>query len=223
MTFANPSAFANLHFPSATTWSSQVIKASIALDEDAGVRLAILLGDAFRIRFGRGFGAAVISYLLGDTPVGATTASASAITQTDLLNLMGSVDPAYGAADTAGWLMSWPTLLYVFTNIVTTASGGDAMYLAKMDNRGHYLLFGKPVFISPSLANIGSTNVPVMYGDWNRLLIRNVPSDVVVRRYDELYLQAYQIGYEMIFRADAMTMHAGGSSDFPIVALQCHA
>jgi len=98
MTFANPSAFANLHFPSATTWSSQVIKASIALDEDAGVRLAILLGDAFRVRFGRGFGAAVISYLLGDTPVGATTASASAITQADLLNLMGSVDPAYGAA-----------------------------------------------------------------------------------------------------------------------------
>ena len=187
------------------------------------MRLAILLGDPFRIRFGRGFGAAVISYLLGDTPVGATKASASAITQTDLLNLMGSVDPAYGAADTAGWLMSWPTLLYVFANIVTTASGGDAMYLAKMDNRNHYLLFGKPVFISPSLANIGSTNVPVMYGDWNRLLIRNVPSDVVVRRYDELYLQAYQIGYEMIFRADAMTMHAGGSGDNPIVALQCHA
>jgi len=63
----------------------------------------------------------------------------------------------------------------------------------------------------------------VMYGDWNRLLIRNVPSDVIVRRYDELYLQAYQIGYEMLFRADAMTMHAGGSGDNPIVALQCHA
>jgi len=50
-----------------------------------------------------------------------------------------------------------------------------------------------------------------------------VPSEAIVRRYDELYLQAYQIGYEMLFRADAMTMHAGGSGDNPIVALQCHA
>ena len=223
MTFQNPTMFANLAFPSATTWTSQVIKASIALDQDGGALLAGLLADAFRIRFARGFGAQCIAYLLGDTPVEATTASASAVAQADLLALLNAIDPAYGAADSSGWLMNWPTLIYIFTNVITTASAGDALYHAKMDNRGHYLLFGKPVFISPSLANIGASNVPVMFGDWSRFLIRHVPTEAVVRRYDELYLQNYQVGYEMLFRADPKTMHAGGSGDNPIVALQCHA
>jgi HK97 family phage major capsid protein len=97
------------------------------------------------------------------------------------------------------------------------------MYHAKQDNNGHYLLFGKPVFISPSLANIGSTNVPVMFGDWSRFLIRHVPTMAEVRRYDELYMLNFQVGYEMLFRADPKTVHAGGSGDDPIVALACHA
>jgi HK97 family phage major capsid protein len=222
MTFANPSAFANLSFPSATTWSSQVIKASLQLDQDGGALLAGLLADAFRIRFARGFGAQCITYLLSDTPVEATTASAGAITQADLLALLDGIDPAYGAADTAGWIMNWATLVYIFTNVITSASAGDALYHAKMDDRGHYLLFGKPVFISPSLPNIGASNIPVMYGDWSRFLIRHVPTEAAVLRYDELYMQTYQVGYEMRFRADPKTMHAGGGSDNPIVALQCH-
>jgi HK97 family phage major capsid protein len=222
MTFANPSAFANLQFPQATTWSSQVIKASMQLDEDAGIRLAILLGDAFRIRFARGFGAQVITYLLSDTPVEATTAGASAITQADLLSLLDGIDPAYGAADTAGWIMNWATLVYIFTNVITSNTAGDALYHAKTDGRGHFLLFGKPVFISPSLPNIGASNIPVMYGDFSRLLIRHVPSEAEVRRYDELYAFNFQVGYEMILRADPKVMHAGGAGDNPIVALQCH-
>jgi hypothetical protein len=31
-----------------------------------------------------------------------------------------------------------------------------------------------------------------------------------------------QKGFEMLFRADAAIMHAGGSGDDPIKVLQCH-
>jgi len=44
----------------------------------------------------------------------------------------------------------------------------------------------------------------------------------MIRRFDELYMQSIQVGYEMLFRADARIMHAGGSGDDPIKALQCH-
>jgi HK97 family phage major capsid protein len=221
-TFAN-TLFGNIAWPEATTWSSQVIKASIQLDVDAGVKLAGVLADAFRIRFARGFGADCVNTLLGDAPVGATTASPTAITQKDLLELVKSVDPAYAAADTSGWAMNWNTLLYIFENVVTTAStGGDALYHARKDDRGHYLLLEKPVYISPSLNDIGASNKCVLFGDWSRFLIRHVPTEAVIRRYDELFMGNFQRGYEMLFRADAKIMHAGGSGDDPLKILQCH-
>jgi predicted phage gp36 major capsid-like protein len=98
-----------------------------------------------------------------------------------------------------------------------------ALFHAKRDYRGHYLLMGKPVFISNSLPDIGATNKAVLFGDFNRLLIRHVPAEAAIRRYDELYMVAMAKGFEMIFRADAAIMHAGGSGDDPIKVLQCHA
>ena len=221
-TFQNPSAFANLAWPSATTWSSQVIKASVQLDQDAGVKLSSVLADAFRIRFARGFGADAVATLISSAATGATTASATAIIQKDLLELVKSVDPAYASADTAGWAMNWNTLVYIFENVTTTASSGDALFHAKRDDRGHYLLLGRPVYVSPSLDDIGASKNPVLYGDWARFLIRHVPTEAVIRRYDELFAANMQVGYEMVFRADSAIMHAGGSGDDPIKILQCH-
>jgi HK97 family phage major capsid protein len=222
-TFQNPTAFGNLAWPSATTWSSQVIKASVQLDQDAGVKLASILADAFRIRFARGFGADCVATLISGAALGATTASPTAITQKDLLELVKSVDPTYSAADTAGWAMNWNTLVYIFENVITSATAGDALFHAQRDAAGHYLLLGRPVYISPSLDDIGASKNPVLWGDWSRFLVRHVPTEAVVRRYDELFMVNNQVGYEMLFRADSAIMHAGGSGDDPIKILQCHA
>ena len=67
MSFANP-VFGNISWPEATTWTSKVVKASIQLDQDAGVKLAGLLAEAFRVRFARGFGASVVTAVLADAP-----------------------------------------------------------------------------------------------------------------------------------------------------------
>jgi HK97 family phage major capsid protein len=106
--------------------------------------------------------------------------------------------------------------------VVTSATSGDALFHAKKDNKGHYLLLGKPVFISNSLADIQASSKPILFGDFNRLLIRHVPTQAVIRRYHELYMANMQKGFEMLFRADAAIMHAGGSGDDPIKVLQCH-
>jgi HK97 family phage major capsid protein len=159
---------------------------------------------------------------LADAPVGATTAGASTVTQTDLLALVDSVDAEYAASDSAGWAMSWDTLLNIFTRVVTTASGGDALYRARRDAKGHYLLLGLPVFISNSLADIGAGNKSILFGDWSRFLIRNVPTMAIVWRFDELFMKNYQLGWEMTIRADSKIVHAGGAGDDPIKVLQCH-
>jgi HK97 family phage major capsid protein len=221
-TFVNP-VFGNINWPLCTTWTSEAVKASVQVDTDAGVKLATLLADAFRVRFARGFGAECVSILVADAPTGATTAGASAITQTDLLELVKSVDPAYAAADTSGWAMNWNTLLYILENVNTTATSGDALFRARRDARGHILLLEKPVYVSPSMDDIGATKVPVLFGDWSRFIIRHVPTEAAVIRYDELFIANMQKGYEMLFRADARIMHAGGSGDDPIKALKCHA
>jgi hypothetical protein len=41
-----------------------------------------------------------------------------------------------------------------FENVVTSAASCDALFHVKKDDKGHYLLLGKPVFISSSLADI---------------------------------------------------------------------
>ncbi len=76
------------------------------------------------------------------------------------------------------------------------------------------------VFATPDPAP--PTNVPVLFGDWSRFLIRHVPTEAAVIRYDELFMVNMQKGYEMLFRADAKIMHTGGSGDDPIKALKCH-
>ena len=203
-------------------WARKRSKRPIQLDADAGVSLAGLLADAFRIRFARGFGADAVATILADAPVGATSAGASAVTQTDLLELIKSVDPAYASADSAGWAMSWNTLVYIFENVITTSSAGDAMYHAKKDDRGHYLLFGMPVYISPSLSDLGASNKSVFLATGTNSSFRNVPNEARVLRFDELFMRTHELGYEMLFRADSKIIHSGGSGDDPIKVLACH-
>ncbi len=219
--FINPS-FGNIAWPEATTWTSKAIKASIQLDTDAGVNLASLLADAFRVRFARGFGAECVSILVADAPTGATTASSSEIAELDLLNLMESVDPAYASSDGAGFAMNWKTFLAIIHSMLTIGEAESAAYLLRKDDRGHYTLYGLPVFISLSMDDIGASNVPVLFGDWSRFIIRHVPTEAAIIRYDELFMPNMQRGYEMLFRADAKIMHSGGSGDDPIKALVCH-
>jgi HK97 family phage major capsid protein len=224
--FANPS-FSQVKsdstaFPEATSWTSQVVLASKQLAQDAVPALANTLGDAFRVRLARGFGAAVVTTLLADCDVGATTASAGAVTQADLLNVIKSVDPGYASAPSAALAMNWNSLMAILSTVNASATAGDAMFHLKRDAQGRFVLFGIPVLISNSLPDIGSTNKSILFGDWSRLLIRNVPGQFVVRRYDELFAAKLQNGYEMIARLDGAVMHAGGSSDQPIKILQCH-
>ena len=119
--------------------------------------------------------------------------------------------------------MNWATFLAVVKAISTTGDGtSTAAYVLPKDDRGHYLLFGKPVYISPSMPDIAfspTPSMPILFGDWSRFLIRHVPTEAVVRRYEELFMANMQYGYEMLFRADAKIMHAGGSGDDPIKAL----
>jgi HK97 family phage major capsid protein len=226
-TFANPT-FSQIKsdgtaFPEATGWTSQVVLASKQLAVDALPNLVNTLGDAFRIRMSRGFGASVVTTLLSDCAVGATTAAAGAVTQKDLLELVKSVDAGYASAPSAAFAMNWNTFLYVLENVNAASTAGDAMYHIKRDAQGRFLLFGIPVLISNSLPDISTgTAKAVLFGDWSRLLIRNVPGQFIVRRYDELFAANFQNGYEMLARLDGAVVHAGGSSDQPIKILQMH-
>jgi HK97 family phage major capsid protein len=156
--------------------------------------------------------------VLADAPATTHSAGAGTVTQKDLLTLMGALDSTYAAADTAGFVMNWKTFIAILSDNMTDGTS-DGVYLLRQDGAGHWLLHGRPVFISPSMPDVATSAVPVLYGDWSRLLIRNVPTEAVLLRYEELYMANHQVGYEMLFRADAKIVHAGGAGDNPILGL----
>ena len=84
---------------------------------------------------------------------------------------MESVDPAYAGSDSAGFAMDWKTFLSIIHSVLTIGEAESAAYLLRKDDRGLYTLYGQPVFISPSLDDIGVLKVPFLYGDWSRFII----------------------------------------------------
>ena len=80
------------------------------------------------------------------------------------------------------------------------------------------------MYLSPNFADISAGAKPLAFGDLNRFHIRQVGDSFTVFRYDELYMQNYQRGWQAWLRADAQLVSAdGGTSDFPIVTMEMHA
>src|SRR5262249_53518994 len=88
-------------------WRSGQVRAPRELAEDSGFDLRTLLAESFGRRFARGIGAAHTTALLGAATLGKTAASATAITGDEIVDLIASVDPAYGA--NGAFLMNFTT------------------------------------------------------------------------------------------------------------------
>ncbi len=211
---ANP-AFSQLQFGTASLWSTGRILLSLQLLEDSPVIYDYLV-DAFAQRFARGMGASFITVLLAG--VGSFSgASSTAVSATDLFGLVGAVNSAY--ARRGSWLMSWKTLVYVFKNLITSATAGDALLRARTDAEGHYLLLEKPVYICDSLDDVGAGKRPILYGDMARFAVRSVTAEQTVNKYSEAFMVNHQIGFEGVWRADSALVTTN-ASDAPIVALR---
>lgn len=130
------------------------------------------------------------------TTVGKTTASATAITASELVDLQYSVDKYYSTGAKVGWMMHRTTLAYLrkldFTTN-TTHLFADRVIAGEPD-----MLLGYPVFINNDLPSIASAPVTatkyIYFGDFSKYVIRRI-GGVTIDRNDSVYWQSRTAGF----------------------------
>lgn len=180
------------------TIDSNIVKVSKELIRDERVALLqTILAEQLAARLSRkansvltnGTGTGMpYGLTVASTTVGKTTASATAITAGELVDLAYSVDKYYATGAKVGFMMHRTTLAYLrkldFTTN-TTHLFADRVMAGEPD-----MLLGYPVFINNDLPAISSAPVTatkyIYFGDFSKYVIRRI-GGVTIDRNDSVY------------------------------------
>lgn len=204
-------------------FSSKLIKVPVELIEDAAFDLVTWLGQALGQRLGRilntkcttGDGAATITGIVSAATLGKTTASATALDETELIDLYHSVDRAYRAGPQVGWMMS--DLIAAEVRKLQ-ATNGD-FYLSGLASGEPDSIMGKRLWFNNDMAStLTATYKTALFGDFSKYVIRRVRG-IRLRRLVERYADYDQEGFVAFLRADGNLIDAG---THPIKYLQQH-
>jgi HK97 family phage major capsid protein len=207
-------------FSETPLWSSKQVIVTKQLLDDSGIDIPGHFAKIFGQRFARGIGASFLTTLLSGVATGVTTASATAITGDELINLLGSLDAMYAMSPRCGWLMSLASLLY----ILKLKDGAQRYQFQPIetDEAGHVLLLGRPVYICPNMPGVTAGNKSVIVGDMDYFVIREAGERMSFIRYDEIYMINHMVGFQAFCRTDAALVTPVSGSAPPLVALVQH-
>jgi HK97 family phage major capsid protein len=216
----------SLVFTKADTWRTPMVKLSIEFAQDSGIPVDEFLGVVFGIRLARGIGVANVAAMIAGATVGVTAAGSASndgsgsngtntIGTDDLCNLMMSVDPSYVASSSCGWAMNWKTLAAIWK---LKDKQGRPVIKPMVNEDGDYLLYGKRVFISPSMDDIATTKKPIAFGDFSYVVQRVVKNSLRVSILREEYISFGQIAYRCWQRANSG--FAKPAAESPVKILQ---
>lgn len=197
----------------AYTMSSKALKVSWQLLEDNAVDLEAYIGDLLGERLGRimadyaatGTGSSQPQGIAAST-AGKTTASATAITSSEILDLIHSVDIAYRQDPSCALVMHDSVWLYVRKLV---DSNGQPLFQESYRIPGEIRVHGFPVVISNSLNSAITTGLKTMvFGAMNKFLIRDV-ANIRIQRLDELYAANGAVGFQAWARTDSKILTSG--------------
>lgn len=199
---------------------------SVELAQDSRFPLEGLLAAAFGVFHARGISPDLITALLSDSTLGHTATgdqnsdTPSGKTQVgyqDLVALRTALDSAYRALG-ANWLMNDTTLGYL--DGLVDKQGRPILH-PKYDENGRRLLLGYPVGICPSLANIGTSNIPILFGCTSKYFaVRKVNSNFRLQILRERYMDYGVIGFRSVMRAQGQLQIPASPAPSPCVYLQ---
>jgi HK97 family phage major capsid protein len=194
-------------------YSSRLVKISTELLQDSAFDLASLLAQMLAERIARitnthfttGNGSSKPLGIVNASAEGPTTASATAVTADELVDLEHSVDPAYRNGPNSGFMLNDNTLA-----AVRKLKGSDNNYLW---NPGLQLgtpqrLLSYPVTINQDMVDIASTTKSVLFGALGKYKVRDVAS-IRIRRLVERYADVDQEGFIAFSRHDGALLDAG--------------
>jgi HK97 family phage major capsid protein len=219
---------------SAFKQDSGLILVSWELAEDSVLNMSEHVAEQAGKRLGRtvnrkvlnGPGTTDILGVIGQLPVGATTASPTAIGYLDLVAFYHSIDYSYRQEDGAGWVFSdsaWQALRQLSDN------NGRPLLMSSLegivvDPGRARMLIDKTYYINNEFGTVAATNTVGMFGDLEKIIVRRVTGDTEggyhLVRLNERYADKMLTGYFVWGRYDAVLSDAG---QHPIKKLVMHA
>lgn len=192
-------------------WTSGIVRISREIMEDSYFNMETLLADLFGTRLGRGLNAAYTTGAGTTTIAGVVTgatnssvsATATALTYANILNLQHSIDPAY--RNNARFMFNDTTLAAIRTLV---DQNDRPLWEPNLQVGAPSMILGSPFTINPDMASIGAGNKSVLFGDFSNYLIRKVAGDrLIVLR--ERFADTDEIGLGLITRTDGQLLDAG--------------
>lgn len=209
-------AFSRIQLGSYTYRSSVLLSMEEIQDEQVGVvsylneMLGIRMGRALNTAFTTGDGSAKPTGLLassGGAPTGKTTASATAITSTELIDLIHSVDPAYRMGPNVAFMFN-DTTLAAIKKLQLGSSDSSPLWVPSMREGEPGTIWGYRYVINQDMPTIATGVKSIAFGDFNYYVIREVRQPTFVR-LNELYMANLSQGFLAFGRYDAKLIPVG--------------
>lgn len=207
MTFANKQL-------SAYNYASQV-RVSMQLLQDNAFDLNSFLAEAMGERIARksnldftlGDGSSKPSGILAASAAGSTTASATAITADDILNLIYSIDPSYRNKASFG-LMANDAVISAIRALGLGSSNDFPVFIPSMQVGEPDKLFGYNLYYNNDMESAITTGKKTLLAaDFSKYVVRSV-GGVQMLRLNERYMDELEVGFVSYARKDGTILDA---------------
>lgn len=149
----------------------------------------------------------------------ATAASATAITYSDLVDLLAKVKAPHSSQGVASWVMNSATRAALMKVL---DQNGRPIFMESVRNGEPDRILGRPVVIDDAMDDIGAGKVPILFGDLKKYVMRIVQG-VKVRVYqEEKFYKDNCIGVQAFVTADGKLIAKTGVYE-PIAGLKMKA
>lgn len=194
--------------------SSKVIKFPYEWTEDNAVNGVQVLADALGQRLGRvintyattGTGTSQPGGIVTGSTLGKTTASATAVTYSEIIDLIHSVDVAY---------REQPGVGFMFHDLICAAlrklvdSQSRPLWQSGLSEGVPDRLLGYSVNINNSMSSALTTGLKVMLFGWLPAFKMRIVNNIRMRRLTELYAANDQEAFIGFLRVDSKVLNAG--------------
>lgn len=189
-------------------------KFSYQIEQDNEVPLRMLLNDMFGERIARlentyfttGSGSSqphgIVTVATEGPASGAATADT--IAKNDVYALIHSVDPAYRYNPKSAFMFH-DNVLKELKQISVGTGDSRPLWVPSFRQGEPDTIDGRPFFINQNMASDPDANGAkvMIYGDFNKFMIRQVGSGVVMQRLDQRFADELNVGYVAHLRADS--------------------
>lgn len=205
MTFANKQL-------SAYNYASQV-RVSMQLLQDNAFDLNAFLAESMGERIARksnaqfttGTGSSQPQGIVTGSTLGKTAASATAITEGEILDLIYSIDPSYRNKASFG-LMAHDNVISAIRALGFGSSNDLPVFVPSMEAGQPDRIMGVPVYVNNDMeSSIATGKKTIIAADFSKYVVRNA-GGVQFVRLNERYMDELEVGYVSFARKDGAVL-----------------